>query len=151
MPRDARYGAGLSPGCSHRISYESGVVLKVIPGKLRSDQTAIANTLPPTFHTSAPPHWHTQVVAGSAAQKLLNCLWFMPQGGTGSGKRQRQSRSRSSSKRNDYGAAGGVMVAGSQCSSALPSTKRHISNHVVLYFWPLLTGWSYSRGSTTVT
>jgi hypothetical protein len=29
------------------------------------------------------------------------------------------------------GEGGGAIVAGSQCSSALPSTKRQVSNHVV--------------------
>src|SRR5262245_40308656 len=33
--------------------------------------------------------------------------------------------------RRDYFAGGGVIVAGSQCSSALPSTKRQVSNHDV--------------------
>ena len=44
------------------------------------------------------------------------------------------------------GAGGGraVIVAGSQCSSALPSTKRQVSNHDVLYFLPGLFGLSVS-------
>src|SRR5260221_14483496 len=40
--------------------------------------------------------------------------------------------------------AGALIVSGSQCSSALPSTKRQVSNHDVLYFLPGLFGLSVS-------
>src|SRR5687767_10285865 len=51
----------------------------------------------------------------------------------------------------DYFAAGGAMVAGSQCSSALPSTNRQVSNHVVKYSAPGFRGSGYLRGISTVT
>src|ERR1017187_8765022 len=49
------------------------------------------------------------------------------------------------------GGAGALIVAPSQCSSALPSTKRHISNHAVVYFFDGSRGSGYSRGVTTIT
>ena len=48
--------------------------------------------------------------------------------------------------------AGGVgSVAGSQCSSALPPTKRHVSNHVVVYDIDGSSAYLVSRTARTVT
>src|SRR5271170_4453073 len=49
------------------------------------------------------------------------------------------------------GAAGGLIVAPSQCSSALPPTKRHMSNHEVVYVFDGSRGSLNSRGVTTIT
>ena len=50
-----------------------------------------------------------------------------------------------------FGGAGGLIKAPSQCSSAFPPTKRHMSNHVVVYFFDGSRGSGYSRGRTTIT
>ena len=42
-------------------------------------------------------------------------------------------------------------MAPSQCSSALPSLKRHMSNHDVVYFFEGSRGLVNSRGVTTIT
>src|SRR5208282_2522294 len=46
---------------------------------------------------------------------------------------------------------GGLILAPSQCSSALPSLNRHISNHEVVYFFDGSRGSVNSRGVTTIT
>lgn len=43
-----------------------------LPGISPSFQPQIAKTLPPTFHTSDPPHCVTWVAAGRPEQKRLN-------------------------------------------------------------------------------
>ena len=43
--------------------------LKVTPERSPSFQPAMAKTLPPTFQTSAPPHWTTWVVARQARRR----------------------------------------------------------------------------------
>jgi hypothetical protein len=70
-PRDARYGAGRNPGSSLSISYDVSLTLNVKPRCL-SSHPAMANTLPPTFHTCDPPHWTTYAAAGRDRQKALN-------------------------------------------------------------------------------
>lgn len=50
-----------------------------------------------------------------------------------------------------YLAGGAAFVAQSQCSAILPLSKRNMSNQVVVYFWPLFTGSSYSRTNDNVT
>jgi phytoene dehydrogenase-like protein len=58
---------------------------------------------------------------------------------------------RSEEIRGLYFAGGAVIVAGSQCSSALPLTKRQVSNQVVKYSFPGVRGSGYLRGIITVT
>jgi len=50
-----------------------------------------------------------------------------------------------------FGGGGGAIMAPSQCSSALPSLKRHMSNHEVVYFAAGSLGEGSSRGVTTIT
>jgi len=75
-PRDARYGAGRSPGRSLSISYDISLTLNVKPRCL-SSHPAMANTLPPTFHTCDPPHWTTYAAAGRDRQNALNSSYVM--------------------------------------------------------------------------
>src|SRR5215211_6468275 len=46
---------------------------------------------------------------------------------------------------------GVIFIAGSQCSSAFPSTNLHMSNQVVVYVFEGSFGSLSSRGMTTVT
>src|ERR1700680_4836329 len=58
---------------------------------------------------------------------------------------------RRSSYRAAGATAGGGIVAPSQCSSALPSLMRHISNHVDVYVFPAARGSGYWRTIATTT
>src|ERR1039457_3138953 len=50
-----------------------------------------------------------------------------------------------------FAGGGGLIMAPSQCSSALPPTNRHMSNHVVVYFFDGSRGSVNSRGVATIT